>query len=45
MPTATTAVKRLEALGVAREITGKSYGRIFAYERQLAILNDVWRGD
>ena len=39
VPTATTAVKRLEELGIAREITGKSYGRLFAYDRQLDILN------
>ena len=40
VPTATTGVKRLEALGVAREVTGKAYGQIFRHERQLAILND-----
>ena len=39
VPTATTAVKRLEVLGIAREITGKSYGRLFAYDHQLEILN------
>jgi len=45
VPTATTAVKRLEGLGIAREITGKSYGRIFAYDRQLAILNHAGDAD
>lgn len=38
VPTATTALKRLEAMGVAREITGRTYGRLFAYDRQLEIL-------
>jgi Fic family protein len=39
IPTATTALQRLETMGVAREITGKSYGRLFAYDRQLEIIN------
>lgn len=45
IPTATSAVKRLEEFGIAREITGKSYGRIFAYDRQLAILNSSGEPD
>ena len=45
IPTATTAVKRLEELGIVRETTGKSYGRIFVYERQLALLNDAGDAD
>ena len=40
VPTATSALKPLEELGIAREITGKTYGRIFVYARQLEILND-----
>ncbi len=39
VPTATAAVKRLEQLGIVREITGKSYGRVFVYDQQLKILN------
>lgn len=38
-PTATSALKRLEELGIAREITGKTYGKLFAYDHQLEILN------
>lgn len=41
VPTATAALKRLEGMGIAREITGKQYGRLFAYERELEILNRV----
>ncbi|MBL0173279.1 MAG: Fic family protein [Gemmatimonadaceae bacterium] len=39
VPTATAAIKRLEQMGIAREITGKSYGRVFVHDRQLEILN------
>lgn len=39
VPTATAALKRLEELGIAREITGRNYGRLFAYDRQLQIIN------
>ena len=39
VPTATAAIKRLEHMGIAREITGKLYGRVFAYDQQLEILN------
>ena len=39
VPTATTALKRLEEMGIARETTGRNYGRLFAYDRQLEILN------
>lgn len=39
IPTVTTSLKRLETMGIAREITGKTYGRLFAYERQLEIIN------
>ena len=38
-PTVTTALKRLEEMGIAREITGRKYGRLFAYDRQLDIIN------
>ena len=40
VPTATAALKRLEELGIAREITGRNYGRLFAYDRQLQIINE-----
>lgn len=39
VPTATAALKRLEEMGIAREITGRNYGRLFAYDRQLQIIN------
>lgn len=39
VPTVTTALARLEALGIAREATGKAYGRLYVYDRQLEILN------
>jgi Fic family protein len=38
-PTVNSALKRLEGLGIAREITGKQRDRLFAYRRQLEILN------
>ncbi len=38
-PTVAAALRRLEALGIVREITGKSYGRQYVYARQLEILN------
>ncbi len=39
IPTVTAALKRLETMGIAREITGKTYGRLFAYDCQLEIIN------
>ncbi|MCR4340518.1 MAG: Fic family protein [Gemmatimonadaceae bacterium] len=39
IPTATSALKSLEEMGIVREITGRTYGRLFAYDRQLEILN------
>jgi Fic family protein len=39
VPTATAALKRLEAIGVAREITGRTYGRLFAYDKALELLD------
>lgn len=38
-PTVTAALARLEALGIVREVTGRSYKRLYVYERQLEILN------
>ncbi|MGH7604307.1 MAG: Fic family protein [Gemmatimonadaceae bacterium] len=40
VPTVTTAVRRLEELTIVRETTGRRYGRMFAYQRQLDILNE-----
>jgi Fic family protein len=39
VPTATRAMKQLQDLGIAKEITGRNYGKLFAYERQLDVLN------
>lgn len=39
IPTATTALKGLEEMGIVREITGRTYGRLFAYDKQLEVLN------
>jgi len=41
VPTATAALKRLEDMGIAREITGRNYGRLFAYDRQLQIITQT----
>jgi Fic family protein len=38
-PAVQGALRRLEALGIAREITGRARGRMYAYDRQLALLN------
>lgn len=38
-PTVRNAVARLEELGIAREITGRSRNRLYAYQAQLDILN------
>lgn len=39
-PTAASAMALLVELGVARELTGKRRGRVFAYDRYLTILNE-----
>ncbi len=39
-PTAAAAVKRLTELGIAREITGRSYARLFAYSAYIDILSE-----
>ena len=41
IPTVTTALRRLEELSIVRETTGRKYGRMFAYQRQLDILNET----
>jgi Fic family protein len=39
VPTVTASLKHLEKLGVVRETTGSRYGRLYAYEQFLKILN------
>jgi Fic family protein len=39
-PTVNSAIRRLEDLGIAREMTGRRRERVYAYDRQLQILND-----
>jgi len=41
IPTVTSSLLRLEKMGIVRETTGRRYGRMFAYDRQLAILNET----
>ena len=33
-------IKHLVKLGIARETTGRNYGRIYAYDKYLKILNE-----
>ena len=40
VPTVTSALKHLANLGIARETTGRNYGRIYAYDKYLKILNE-----
>lgn len=40
LPTAAGALRRLEALGILREITGGTYRRIYAYTAYLDLLNE-----
>ncbi|MBU6402744.1 MAG: Fic family protein [Verrucomicrobia bacterium] len=39
-PTVTTALKHLGKLGIVREITGRNYGRLYAYSKHLDMLNE-----
>ena len=39
-PTITASLGHLEKLGIVRETTGGNYGRLFAYNRYLKILNE-----
>lgn len=39
IPTAMSAIKRLESVGIVREVTGGKYGKIYAYTSYLEILN------
>ena len=38
-PTVSGALRRLEQLGIAREITGRARDRLYAYQQQLSLLN------
>ena len=38
-PTVQAALDRLEALGITKEVTGKKRDRIYAYQRQLKVLD------
>jgi Fic family protein len=38
--TVTASLKHLAKLGIARETTGRNYGRIYAYDKYLKILNE-----
>ena len=39
-PTVAAALRLLEKLGIAREITGRQRGKVFSYERYLAVLRE-----
>lgn len=39
-PTVSSALQRLERLGIAREMSGRARNRVYAYDKQLQILND-----
>lgn len=41
IPTVTSGLRRLTEMGIVRETTGRKYGRMFAYDRQLEILNET----
>lgn len=40
VPTVISALNHLAKLGIARETTGRNYGRIYAYDKYLKILNE-----
>ena len=40
VPTVTASLKHLAKLGIARETTGRNYGRIYAYDKYLRILSE-----
>ena len=39
-PAASSSVRRLERLGIVREITGRRRDRVYAYDEYVAILNE-----
>ena len=40
VPTVTSAMQHLTTLGITRETTGRRYGRIYAYDQYLKLLNE-----
>lgn len=40
-PTVNAALRRLQELGIAREVSGRTRDRVFVYQRQLDLLNGV----
>ena len=40
LPAASSGMKVLTDLGIARELTGRKRGRLFGYDRYMAILNE-----
>ena len=40
VPTVTASLQHLAKLGIARETTGRNYGRIYVYDKYLKILNE-----
>ncbi len=40
IPTVTAALKRMERVGIVRELTGKRRNRVFGYDRYLALLEE-----
>jgi Fic family protein len=40
VPTITASLNHLVKLGIVRETTGRRYGRIYAYDKYLKILNE-----
>ncbi|MDA0934876.1 MAG: Fic family protein [Planctomycetota bacterium] len=44
IPTVTSALRNLEAAGIARELTGRQRHKVFGYRRSLDILEDVQDG-
>jgi Fic family protein len=40
VPTVTASMHHLARLGITRETTGRNYGRIFAYDKYLKLLNE-----
>jgi len=39
-PTVNAALRRLEGVGIVREVTGRRRGRVFAYQEYLALLQE-----
>ena len=39
-PAVQAAIERLERLGIVKEVTGKRRDRVYAYERQLRVLDE-----